>query len=262
MPEPKAGLKGNPAKTKEIFSQDHPHFPDKCANCHLNSAGKVHGVKKTQNISDVSRKEAKGNCEICDAANTCKERINTLANPITNPNLIAEKGYEKTLFVHKNADEKDKKENITEAKHILDKNFSHLSAIIINEDIKENGLPNQEYTFIYKNGRKLYGDRKGAEGESGITNGFRRAVNEQCDKVLVIEFNSNFKRDILKIDECAKNLCGRIDDFKKGLIVECYIIREDKVALFDKDFMLSGDKNTVKGKIIKALSNFKIKKEN
>lgn len=33
MPEPKAGLRGNPAKTKEIFSQDHPHFPDKCSNC-------------------------------------------------------------------------------------------------------------------------------------------------------------------------------------------------------------------------------------
>jgi hypothetical protein len=48
MSEPKAGLKGNPAKTKEIFSQDHPHFPDKCANCHLNSAGKVHGVKKNK----------------------------------------------------------------------------------------------------------------------------------------------------------------------------------------------------------------------
>lgn len=261
MPEPKAGLKGNPAKTKEIFSQDHPHFPDKCANCHLNTDGKVHGVKKTQNINDVSRREAKGNCSICDVAKTCQERIERLSDPNANPKLIPVKGYEGKIFVHENADMNDMAQNLEEAKHIIDAGFHHIKHIVINHHIIENDLPNQEYTFIYQNKTRLYGDRKGVEGASGITNGFRRAVNEQCDKVLVIEFNSNFKRNILKIDECAKNLCGRIDDFKNGLIVECYIIRDDKVALFDKDFMLSGDKNTVKGKIINVLTDFKTKKE-
>jgi len=100
MPEPKAELKGNPAKTNEIFSQDHPHFPDKCANCHLNSAGNVHRVKKTQNISDVSRKEAKGNCEICDMAKTCQERIKSLSNPNSNPKLIPISSYEGKIFIH------------------------------------------------------------------------------------------------------------------------------------------------------------------
>jgi hypothetical protein len=42
----------------------------------------------------VSRKEAKGNCEICDVANTCKERIKSLSDPNSNPKLIPVKGYE------------------------------------------------------------------------------------------------------------------------------------------------------------------------
>lgn len=68
MPEPKAGLRGNSAKTKEIFSQDHPHFPDKCANCHLNSDGEVHGTR--------SEKKTKGNCNACTMANACAKRLN------------------------------------------------------------------------------------------------------------------------------------------------------------------------------------------
>lgn len=73
MPEPKAGLKGNPAKTKEIFSQDHPHFPDKCANCHLNSDGKVHGTKGDKKVKNGDVK--KGNCDKCRVANAACERI-------------------------------------------------------------------------------------------------------------------------------------------------------------------------------------------
>lgn len=74
MPEPKAGLKGNSAKTKEIFSQDHPHFPDKCANCHLNSAGKVHGVKGDKTVKNAKEVE-KGNCFKCKMANKCEENL-------------------------------------------------------------------------------------------------------------------------------------------------------------------------------------------
>lgn len=68
MPEPKAGLKGNVAKTEEIYSQDHPHFPNDCASCHLNSDGEVHGTKST--------KKTKGNCNNCSMANACARRLN------------------------------------------------------------------------------------------------------------------------------------------------------------------------------------------
>lgn len=74
MPEPKAGLRGNPAKTKQIFSQDHPHFPNKCATCHLNTDGKVHGVKGDKTVKD-SQKPTKGNCVDCQMAKECSERI-------------------------------------------------------------------------------------------------------------------------------------------------------------------------------------------
>lgn len=75
MPEPKAGLRGNPAKTKEIFSQDHPHFPNKCATCHLNTDGKVHGVKGDNTAKDASRSEIIGNCFNCVMSKKCDQRI-------------------------------------------------------------------------------------------------------------------------------------------------------------------------------------------
>lgn len=79
MPEPKAGLKGNPAKTKEIFSQDHPHFPDKCATCHLNTDGKVHGTrKKVKNTGVVTI----GNCFFCKEASKCIDRIDNMCDTL------------------------------------------------------------------------------------------------------------------------------------------------------------------------------------
>ena len=178
MPSPMPGLGGNPAKTEEIFSQDHPHFPTSCASCLLNTDGKVHGFKGVKNVLDVERRIAKGDCGICDVEKICKGRLEAIADPKTNPNLIHEEGYEDTLFVHTDADKKDKEDNIREAKHILDKGFPHLSAIVINHDIKSKDLANQEYTFIYKDGRKLYGDRKGVKGETDITTSFSTAVND------------------------------------------------------------------------------------
>jgi|GEM_PF-1335155 len=83
---PKAGLKGNPAKTKEIFSQDHPHFPDKCANCHLNTDGKVHGVKGDKTAKDAAIK-VKGNCDKCRIANNCLARIAEEGHSNTPPKL-------------------------------------------------------------------------------------------------------------------------------------------------------------------------------
>ena len=74
MPEPKAGLRGNPAKTKEIFSQDHPHFPNKCATCHLNTDGKVHGVKNLKTVKDSDA--TKGDCDKCKMANNCLANLN------------------------------------------------------------------------------------------------------------------------------------------------------------------------------------------
>lgn len=77
MPEPKAGLKGNPAKTKQIFSQDHPYYPDECATCPLNTDGKVHGKKKKKKRKVKNEEEeVKGNCDICSMANACASRLN------------------------------------------------------------------------------------------------------------------------------------------------------------------------------------------
>ena len=69
MPEVKAGLKGNPAKTGEVFSQDHPHFPSSCASCYLNTDGKIHG-QTADNMGS-----SKGDCNICSMMQRCKDRL-------------------------------------------------------------------------------------------------------------------------------------------------------------------------------------------
>ena len=81
MPEPKAGLKGNPAKTKQIFSQDHPYFPNACANCPLNPDGKVHGVKKKKGAKN-SKEIVIGVCADCDVAEKCKNRLTDMCNSL------------------------------------------------------------------------------------------------------------------------------------------------------------------------------------
>ena len=242
MPEPKAGLKGNPAKTKEIFSQDHPHFPDKCANCHLNTDGKVHGVKKTQNINDVSRREAKGNCSICDVAETCKKRIESINNPKNNPDYRSVEGYEDSIFIHNECDSKDLDMNLKTAKDLINAGFKDIKQIVINHHIFEDGLPNQEFTIVFNDGRRLYADRKGVTGKDAVTTSFKSALH-QCDKIIIIDTRHTEK---IRPDDYAKQLYGRLEDFKTGRIVECIITRGGKVFRFDKDFMLSMEKNDLK----------------
>ena len=85
-PSQRLDLKGNPAKTKEIFSQDHPHFPNACATCHLNTDGKVHGVKGDKTAKDAAIK-VKGNCDKCRIANNCLARIAEEGHSNTPPKL-------------------------------------------------------------------------------------------------------------------------------------------------------------------------------
>ena len=208
----------------------------------MNSDGKVHGVKKTQNISDVSRKEAKGNCEICNAAETCKKRIEAINNPKNNPDYRSVEGYKDTIFIHNECDSKDLDMNLKTAKDLINAGFKDIKQIVINHHIFEDGLPNQEFTIVFNDGRKVYADRKGVTGEDAVTSSFRKAI-KQCDRIVIID-----TRHIVKIkpDEYARQLYGRLGDFQKGIIVEGIITRGGKVFRFDKDFMLSMEKNDLK----------------
>lgn len=97
----------------------------------------------------------------------------------------------------------------------------------------------EEFTIIFNNGRKLYADRKGVTGKDAVTTSFRSALH-QCDKIVIID-----TRHIGKIrpDDYAKQLQGRIEDFRTDRIVECIITRGDKVFRFDKEFILSKEKD-------------------
>ena len=92
------------------------------------------------------------------------------------------------------------------------------------------------------------------QGESGITTSFSTAINEQCDKVLVIEYNTQRAKVKYRLnnEKMANKLIGRLRDFENNDIYECYIIRDGDVIRFDKDFMLSDEKFEVRKKLSKC----------
>lgn len=209
MPEPKAGLKGNPAKTKEIFSQNHPHFPDKCANCHLNTDGKVHGVKKGKAKNEGT---VKGNCNICEVAENCKKRIMDGFSPIPSTmtkeeyktrqeeakRLEKDKNYENVSFDPKTGGLKAKhiKHNLDDAKGwyetaVQDVGFKHGIAVILEEE--NHSEHNKTHVEGIWNGLKFEIAGKETATANNIRNGLKHCADKEGCKVAVLFFpNNNF----------------------------------------------------------------------
>lgn len=95
MPSPMPGLEGNPAKTEEIFSQDHPHFPTSCASCLLNTDGKVHGA------ADKFMNSKRRKCSKCNVLSNAESRLDF----IKLTEFTIDKEFKERLLIHKKSDE-------------------------------------------------------------------------------------------------------------------------------------------------------------
>lgn len=71
--DPQRGLKGNPAKSKEVFSQDHPYFPSDCRHCPFY---KPSPIARLRHLFQNREK----NCNNCPYIDGCIERA---AGPIS-----------------------------------------------------------------------------------------------------------------------------------------------------------------------------------
>ena len=78
------------------------------------------------------------------------------------------------------------------------------------------GHKNPEYTID-----NVLGDRKGIMGEKGITNGFKKAKRQGC-KIVVVDLDENIKQ--VRAFELSKYISRRKEDFKNGLITDCYVV--------------------------------------
>lgn len=92
------------------------------------------------------------------------------------------------------------------------------------KDQTETSTSNPEYKI---NG--FIADAKRIEKYSGITNSFKKALNKQNCKCVVIDFNKHFdiKRP-LDIAKIAGRLMWRKTDFQTGKIEECYLVFGEK----------------------------------
>lgn len=209
MPEPKAGLRGNPAKTKEIFSQDHPHFPNKCATCHLNTDGKVHGVKKKKGVKNAET--VKGDCDNCEISNKCKEKMDSFtlikskisigeyqkrkaeADRLKNdPNyenvqFNPETGALKATHINHNIDDNKGWYEIK----VQDVGYNHGHTVILEEENhSEHNKTHVEGTW---NGLKFEIAGKETATANNIRNGLKHCADKEGCKIAVLFFpNNNF----------------------------------------------------------------------
>ena len=79
---PQPGLKSNPGKTAEVFSDDHPYFPTDCRHCDFYKPG------PKARLQNIFRAQQEKHCYSCPYVNTCIDRATEPVTPKTNKELF------------------------------------------------------------------------------------------------------------------------------------------------------------------------------
>lgn len=145
-------------------------------------------------------------CEACQFIRICEE----------NKGCFNDKLYGNRLKISKDADKTEVQDNIRAAYAMLE-SFPEM-VIKVRENVLEHGVKNPEYMI---NG--LIADRKGIESPKGIQSGFKKAIKQGC-QVVVIDLDMHMKDKKLPVSELAKYINWRSTDFEEGTIKECYVI--------------------------------------
>ena len=114
-------------------------------------------------------------CEACQFIRICEE----------NKGCFNDKLYGNRLKISKDADKTEVQDNIRAAYAMLE-SFPEM-VIKVRENVLEHGVKNPEYMI---NG--LIADRKGIESPKGIQSGFKKAIKQGC-QVVVIDLDMHMK---------------------------------------------------------------------
>lgn len=131
------------------------------------------------------------------------------------------------LQVHQQADPTEVDENIATARILLH-NFETMR-IQVAEHIL---LPNHKNPEYIING--WVADAKRIEGYKGVASGFKKAIKQGC-QVVVIDLNKHMYERELSVNELAKYIHWRMADFEQEVIKECYIVFRDKAVVVTKE---------------------------
>ncbi len=217
---PQSGLENNPGKDGHLFSDKHPYYPDSCASCQFS------GNKLMALFHDLAG--SRKHCNSCRKVEKVVKETKKTGNAKRNE-YRQDKVYGKRLMIGKEADKTELEDNIRAAKDLLD-SFKEMT-IKIREHVLINGVPNPEYEI---NG--LIADRKGIEGEKGITSAFKKAIKQGCQTV-VIDLDMHMGTRPLPSNQLSKYIDWRRKDFETETIKECYIIYRGRAVLIDKSFI-------------------------
>ena len=119
------------------------------------------------------------------------------------------------LLISIDADKTELDDNVRCARSLL-RCFPDMS-IVIRRHILEFKLKNPEYLI---NGE--IGDRKGIMSEKGISDAFKRGVEQGC-RIIVLDLDKHMSGKLLHPNQIAKYISWR-PDFTQAMIHTCYVV--------------------------------------
>lgn len=194
----------NPGKEQRIFSDRHPYYSKRgIRHCSIN------GDKLAANL---------------DKNEECEVLRNIINSKPDKEGFITLKGENgTTIKVHQKADESEIEDNIKTG-FILAKAFPNLDIRVREHKEQINGsCKNAEYLI---NGR--IGDAKRLEDINGITNGAKAAKEQGC-KVIIYDYNKQYKPKYINYKKTAQKIARRKADFADGIFEDIYLVRGEKV---------------------------------
>lgn len=189
----------NSGKEQKTVPDYNPYTIKRCRDCDI-AKGKL-------NLGFVPENEL---CAACKMVHKCQDSRGCVPDEI----------YGNRLLISKQADQSEIIPN-TRAARALVASFPDMT-MQIRKDVVGFQVKNPEYLI---NG--MIADRKGIESPKGIQSGFKKAIKQGCQAV-VIDLDMNMKDAKLPISELAKYLNWRSPDFENEIIKECYVIYHDK----------------------------------
>ena len=134
--------------------------------------------------------------------------------------------YGKRLLISNCSDLSELEDNKRAAYAILE-SFPN-NQMCIRTHVVEHLRKNPEYLI---NG--LLSDRKGVHSPKGISDGFRKAIKQGCESV-VIDLDMHLGERPLSVGQISKYIDWRRSDFEGDVIKECYVVYKNRAVVINK----------------------------
>lgn len=196
----------NPGIEGKSVPDYNPYTVSRCRTCPIAKGGRNSLAHLAAFIPDSEL------CKACDLLHRCEEPRQCKIDPI----------YGKRLITSTLADDTEIDANKRAAYSLLS-SFPTME-IKIRKHVLIHNVKNPEYLI---NG--LIGDRKGIRSLNGVSSGFKKAIKQGCE-VVIIDLDMHMNKRRVNLSELAIKLNWRNLDFSSGRVKECYIIRGDQAV--------------------------------